>query len=146
MASGRPREATPPSWVEGCADRVWWRRGPPLGRSWSWYIDASAESDDQPFETKTPQVVGHLRGGVRAAPQRCHLRAEVAIAKAARQMGEADEGLEERHEPRLAEAQGRDALPSDYGRLLEAVEGVLREHTVVTDVLDLEHLAIDLLA
>ena len=36
--------------------------------------------------------------------------------------------------------------PADDGRLLQTVEGVLGEHAVVTDALDFEELAIDLLA
>jgi hypothetical protein len=62
---------------------------------------------------------GHLRGGIRSAPEGFDLRAKVAIAKAARQMGEADEGLEERHETRIAEAQCRDPL----GRRLRSAVG-----------------------
>jgi hypothetical protein len=61
-------------------------------------------------------------------------------------MDEADEGLQERHEARIAEAQRRDPLSGDHGRLLEAIEGVLGEHTMMTDVLHLEQFAVDLLA
>ena len=55
-------------------------------------------------------------------------------------------GLEERHDARVAEAQRGDALAGFDGRLLEAVEGVLGQHAVVTDALDFEELAIDLVA
>ena len=101
---------------------------------------------DQAFEAQAPQVVGHLRGGVRAAEERCDVRAEVAVAEAARQMGEGAEGLEQRHHARVAEAQRGDALAGLDGGLLEAVEGVLGQHAVVTEALDLEQLAIDLVA
>ena len=101
---------------------------------------------DQTLESKTPEVVGHLRGGIGTPPERFDLCAEVAIAKTARQMGKAADGLEERHDAGVAEAQSRDPLPVDHGRLLQTVKGVLGEHTVVTDVLDFEELAIDLLA
>ena len=101
---------------------------------------------DQPFEAQAPQVVGHLRGGVGAAEEGFDLRAEVAVAEAARQMGEAGDGLEQRHHARIAEAQGRDALAGFDRRLLQAVERVLGQHAVVTDALDFEELAIDLVA
>jgi hypothetical protein len=101
---------------------------------------------DQPLESKAPEVIRHLRGGIRATPEGFHLRAEVAIAKAARQMSKADEALQERHDARIAEAQRGDPLPGDHGRLLEAVEGVLGEHAVMTDALHFEQLAIDLFA
>ena len=71
------------------------------------------------------------------------MRAEVAVAEAAREMGEAAEGLEERHDARVAEAQGGDALAGLDGGGLEPVEGVLGQHAVVTDALDLEQLAVD---
>ena len=47
---------------------------------------------DQAFEPQAAEVVGHLRRGVGAAEQRFDLRAEVAVAEAARQMGEAARG------------------------------------------------------
>jgi hypothetical protein len=101
---------------------------------------------DQTFESKAAEVVGHLRGGIRTPPERFDLRAEIAIAKNARQMGKRADGLEERHDAGIAKAQCRDPLPGGHGRLPQAVEGVLSEHTVMTDVLDFEELAIDLLA
>jgi hypothetical protein len=39
------------------------------------------------------------------------VRAQVSIVKAARQRRKAREGLEERHDARIAEPQGGDALP-----------------------------------
>ena len=65
---------------------------------------------NQPLETQPPKVVGHLRGGVGTTEQRFDVRAEVAIAESARQMGEGAEGLEERHDAGVAEAQRGDAL------------------------------------
>src|SRR6267142_1317369 len=35
---------------------------------------------DQTLESKAPEVVGHLRGGIGTAPERFDLRAEIAIA------------------------------------------------------------------
>ncbi len=101
---------------------------------------------DQAFEAQPPQVVGHLRGRIRAPEERCDLRAEVAVAEAAREMGEAGEGLEERHDARVAEAQGGRALAGFDGGLLEPVEGVLGQDALMTDALDFEELAIDLIA
>ena len=43
---------------------------------------------DQAFEPQPAQVVGHLRGGVRAAEERFDLWAEVAVPEAARQVRE----------------------------------------------------------
>ena len=71
------------------------------------------------------------------------MRPELAVAEAARQMGEGAEGLEQRHHARIAEAQRGDALAGLDGGLLQAVEGVLGQDAVVTEALDLEQLAID---
>src|SRR4030095_3412303 len=101
---------------------------------------------DQPLESKAAEVIRHLRGGIRATPEGFHLRAEVAIVKAARQMSKADDALQERHDARIAEAQRGDPLPGDHGRLLKVVESVLGEHAVMTDALHFEQLAIDLFA
>ena len=99
---------------------------------------------DQAFEAQPPEVVGHLRGGVGPPEQRFDLGPEIAIAESAGQMGEAAEGLEERHDARVAEAQGGDALAGFDGRALEPVERLLGQDAVVTDALDFEELAIDL--
>jgi hypothetical protein len=61
-------------------------------------------------------------------------------------MSKADDGLEEGHDARITESQGRDALAGHERRLLETVERVLGQHTVVTDSLNLEQFAIDLFA
>src|SRR5262245_38490041 len=50
---------------------------------------------DQPLKSKAPKVVGHLGSGIRAPQERFHVRAEVVIAKAVRQMGKAGEGLQD---------------------------------------------------
>ncbi len=39
---------------------------------------------DQTLESKASKVVGHLRGRIRTTPEGLHVRAEVAIPKAAR--------------------------------------------------------------
>jgi hypothetical protein len=69
---------------------------------------------------------------------------EIAVAKPRGQMGEAGNHLQERHDARVPEAQGRDALARFHGRGLESVESVLGEDPVLTDALDFEQLAIDL--
>jgi hypothetical protein len=53
---------------------------------------------------------------------------------------------QEPHDAGITEAQRRHPLPSDHGRLLETLEGVLGEYAMVADVLHLEQLATDLLA
>ena len=74
------------------------------------------------------------------------MRAQLAVAEAARQMGEAGDRLEQRHHAGIAEAQRGGALAVFDRGLLEAVEGVLGQHAVVADALDLQELAIDLVA
>jgi hypothetical protein len=101
---------------------------------------------DQPLETQPPQVVGHLRGAVGAAEQRFDLRAEIAIAESARQMREGAESLEQGHDAGIGKAQRGDALTVCDRGVLSAIEGVLGQDTVVTDALDFEELAINLVA
>ena len=101
---------------------------------------------DEAFEPQPAQVVGHLRGGVRATEERFDVRAEVAVAEAARQMRKAGDGLKERHHARVAEAQRGGPLPGLDGGLLEPIERVLGQHALVTDAFDFEELAIDLVA
>ena len=99
---------------------------------------------NEPFEAQSSQVVGHLRGGVGPPEEGFDLGPEIAVAESSRQMGEAGDRLEERHDARVAEAQGRDALARFDRRALESVEGVLGQDAVVTHALDFEELAIDL--
>lgn len=61
-------------------------------------------------------------------------------------MRKAREGLEERHDARIAKPQGGDALPVFEGGSLQAIERILGQDAVVTEALDFEELAIDLLA
>src|SRR5262249_10178919 len=98
------------------------------------------------FEAKTPKVIGHLHGGIGTSPEGFYLRTEIAMAKAARQMGKADQGLQQGHDAGIAEAEGGHALPVHDRGLLEAIERVLGEHAVVTEALHFKQLAIDLLA
>ena len=71
------------------------------------------------------------------------MRAEVAVAEAGREMSEAAECLEQRHDTRVAEAQGRDALAVLLARGLELSQGVLAQRAGVADALDGEHLLVD---
>lgn len=66
---------------------------------------------NETLEAQPPEVVGHRCGRVGPPEQRLDVRAQVSIVKAARQMRKAREGLEERHDARIAEPQGGDALP-----------------------------------
>ena len=86
---------------------------------------------DEALETQSSKVVGHLRGGVGLAEQCFHVGAEVAIAEAAREMGEGAERLEERHDARVTEPQRGDPLTVGDGGMLQPIEGVLREEAVV---------------
>ena len=61
-------------------------------------------------------------------------------------MREAGDRLTERHHARIAEAQRRGPLARLDGRLLESIERVLRQHTLVAHAFDFEELAIDLVA
>ena len=65
---------------------------------------------NQPFETQAPQVVGHLRGGVRTTEQGFDVRAEVTIAESAGQMAKGAERLAQCHDTGVAKAQRGDAL------------------------------------
>jgi hypothetical protein len=56
-------------------------------------------------------------------------------------LGEGAEGLEERHDPGVAEAQRGDALAGLDGGTLQTVERLLRQDAVVTDPFHLEQLA-----
>ena len=100
---------------------------------------------DQALESESPEIVGHLGGGIRPARERFDVGPEVAVVEASRQMGKAAEGLEDGHDARVPKAKGRHALSQCDRRLLESIQAVLREHAVVTDALDFQELAIDLL-
>ena len=88
---------------------------------------------DQSLEAEPAQVIGHLRGGVRAAQEGFDVWTEVAVPEALREMREAGDRLTDRHDARIAEAQGRCPLPRLDGRLLEPIECVLRQHALVAD-------------
>ena len=101
---------------------------------------------DEPSKTEPAQVVRHLTGGIGLAEQRRDPRPKVAMSEARREMGEATEGLEHREDPRIREAEGRDALGADLDGALQAVEGLRFERAVMTDAFDREQGAVDLIA
>ena len=68
------------------------------------------------------------------------------IAKAVGQMGEGAEGLEERHHPRVTEAQRRDPLAVFDGGALQPVQGLSGQHAVVTHPFHFEELPIHLVS
>ena len=80
---------------------------------------------DQTLQPQPSQVVGHLGRAIGAPKQGFDAGAQVAIAEAAREMGEAGDRLEECHDAWIAEAQRRGALSAFHGGPLEPVEGVL---------------------
>ena len=100
---------------------------------------------NQALQAESPEIVGHLGRGIRPAQEGFDVGPELTVVEASRQMGETAEGLEDGHDARVPKAKGRHALPRGDRRLLESVERVLREHAVVTDALDFQELAIDLL-
>ncbi len=59
-------------------------------------------------------------------------------------MGEAREGLQQRHDPRIPEAQSGRALPGFEGGMLEPIEGVLGQDAFMTHAFDVEERVIDL--
>jgi len=101
------------------------------------------------LETKPPQVVGHLAGrvgGFIEAEQPGDVRAQVAVAEALWQIGEAAERVEQRHGPRVTETQARRTAADFDGGSLQAVECFLCEGAGLTNTLGLEQLAVDLCA
>src|SRR5262245_38814255 len=113
--------------VEGGAERAWervvlWEERRPVG-SKNTEVELGVEERDleaitgrgvavrrrnamdQAFESKAPQVIGHLRRGIGAPPERFHVRTQVVIAKAVRQMGKAGERLQNGHHARIAKAE-----------------------------------------
>ena len=99
---------------------------------------------DFAFQAQSSQVIGHLRVGVRPPEEGGDLGPEIPVAKSSGQIGEAGDRLQERHDARVTEAQGRDALARFHRGGLEPVEGVLGEDALLTHALDFEELAIDL--
>ena len=84
-------------------------------------------------EPEAPKVVRHLGGGIGAAEQRGDAGPQVAMPKAGGQMRKARQGLKERLDARIAEAQGRHTMASQPKRMLQLVQGVGRERALVTD-------------
>jgi hypothetical protein len=74
------------------------------------------------------------------------VRAEVSVSESVLEVAKGAEGMEERHDAGIAEAEARGALPGFQTGSLEAVQGVLGEGAVVADALDLEELAVDLVS
>jgi len=101
---------------------------------------------DQAAQAEAAQIVRHLRRGIRAAEQRGHARAEVAMAKSGRQMDETREGLHDGLDAGIAEPQGGDPVPVEMPRMLQAVERLGREGAVVTDAFSRQEGAIDVIA
>src|SRR5713226_7604480 len=100
---------------------------------------------NQALQAESPEIVGHLGRGIRPAHEGFDVGPELAVVKTSRQMGEAAQGLKDGHDARVAKAKSRHTLPQYDRRLLKPVERVLREDTVMTDALDFQKLAINLL-
>ena len=70
---------------------------------------------DEASQPEPAQVVGHPAGAVvveRQTAQRRHRFAQLPVAEASGQQVETQQGGQQRVDPRVAEAQGRGALPS----------------------------------
>ena len=93
---------------------------------------------NQTLETQPSKIVGHLRHGVLTTEKRFDGGAEVTVVKAAWEMREGAERLEQRHNPRVTEAQRGDPLAVRDCRALQTVQCLLRQDAVVTDAFDFE--------
>ena len=96
------------------------------------------------LEPESPEVVGHLGAGVGRPRSASTVGRRSWLRKPRGRWVKAAEGLEERHHPRIAEAQRRDALAGFDGGALQPVERVLGQDAVVTHPFDFEELAIHL--
>jgi len=102
---------------------------------------------DEALEPQATQVVAHATRCVRGwveTEEPGDQGAQVAVAKAAWQMGEAAQALEERHNPGVAKAQAWSSGVSFEGGVLQPVQRILAEDTGPGDALDLQELAVDL--
>ena len=109
------------------------------GRAW--------DPVDESLEPKPTEIVGHAARGIdgEVEPQKgCHLRADVPVAEAMRQMSEATQGVEQGHDARIAKAQTGRAATRLSGRSLDAVQCFLGEDALMADPLNFQQLAIDL--
>src|SRR5207245_657075 len=103
---------------------------------------------DEALEAQSTQVVAHATRCVRGwveTEEPGDQRARVAVAKAARQMGEAAQALEECHNPGVAKPQACSSGASFEGGVLQSIQRILAEDTGPGDALDLQKLAVDLL-
>ena len=97
-------------------------------------------------ETEASQVIRHLRGGIGPPEEGGHAWAQVAMAKAGGEMGEATEGLAQRLDAGVAEAQRGDAKVTELQRPLDSIQGLGGERAVVAHPFDGEQRAIDVIA
>ena len=96
------------------------------------------EAVDESLQPEAPEVIRHLGGGIWPPEQGFNLGTQVAVVEAAREIREAGDRLAEGHDAGIAEAERRGALPGFDRGMLQAVEGVLGQHTVVADAFDLQ--------
>src|SRR6266571_1918986 len=70
-------------------------------------------------EPEASEVVGHLRGGIRATEEGGDAGSQIAVAKAGGEMSKAGECLTEGLDARITEPQRRDANAPEMKRALE---------------------------
>ena len=97
---------------------------------------------NQTAKTETSQVVGHLRGGIRATDERGDAWPEIAVAKSSNDMRKAGERLTERVDTRVAKSERGYANGRELQRMIEAIQRIGRERAVMTDAFDLQERAI----
>jgi hypothetical protein len=111
--------------------------------------DAMAEAVrhalDRAVETQAAQLTGGGALGDRlrmAGRQSRKVVAQVGGAEALRELPEQDEGLQQRAEAGVGEAQARGALAPCRDRIGDGLEGVLGEYAVVAEAFDLDEAAL----
>src|SRR3989442_6255467 len=112
-----------------------------------WNVAVSpGQTADEALEAQTPEVVGHLARCVGIdSEQRGNMIAKIRVAKASGKMSKHAQGVEQSHDAGVAEAQARGTLAAFHGGLLNSVESVLAEGTVLSDALSLKERSVDLL-
>lgn len=94
---------------------------------------------DQTMEPQAAQVIRHLASRVLiggASEELCDGSADIPMAEAGRTEGKQTQGLHEREDPAIAEAEAGGALGVDDDWLRDGVEEVVPEKRVVAQIFD----------
>ena len=104
---------------ERFGDTACCRARSPARRTGAYAIPVRADRAlDHPTVSEPPEVVRHLRGGIRATEQRRDAGSQVTVPEAGGEQREAAERLTERLDARIAEAQRGDPHAPDVQRTL----------------------------